>query len=156
LLHNEKSNHKTKARSRSTVSVLTQDKIETVYDKRSDGDFSYRWFSGTGKGGQHRNRHMCCLELTHIPSGLTQIANGRSRETNAQQALRDINQKLDDIQKGETRNDTNQVRVNQIGSGTRGDRRRTYRFGEDKIIDHLTGKQTSCKMFMRGDIERLW
>jgi protein subunit release factor A len=50
----------------------------------------------------------------------------------------------------------NDVRAAQIGSGMRGDKRRTYRFRDDAIEDHETGKRTTCKKFMRGDIEELW
>ena len=34
-------------------------------------DFKLDWFSGSGAGGQHRNKHQNCLRLTHIPSGIT-------------------------------------------------------------------------------------
>jgi protein subunit release factor A len=32
------------------------------------------------------------------------------------------------------------VRRKQIGSGMRGDKRRTYRFQDDTVVDHVTGK----------------
>lgn len=34
-------------------------------------DFKLDWFSGTGAGGQHRNKHKNCVRITHIPTGLT-------------------------------------------------------------------------------------
>ena len=130
--------------------------VSTVYDQRSEKDFSYRWFSGTGKGGQHRNKHQNCLELTHIPTGLSQVANGRSREANEREASARLHSMLDSYRDGENGIQTNQLRSAQIGSGMRGDKRRTYRFQDDSIADHVTGKTVSCKRFMRGDIERLW
>lgn len=139
-----------------TCAVLDQDHQTTKYDQRSDTNFSYRWFSGTGKGGQHRNKHQCCLELTHVPTGLTQIATGRSRDANSREAMAALITKLDQLRIGSAAQATNATRAGQIGSGMRGDKRRTYRFQDDTVADHISGKSTSCKQFMRGDIERLW
>jgi peptide chain release factor 1 len=139
-----------------TCAVLDQVRATTAFDDRAEKDFSYRWFSGTGKGGQHRNKHQNCLELTHIPTGLSQIANGRSREANEREAMAKMICSLDCASKGQNSEKMNESRAGQIGSGMRGDKRRTYRFQDDSITDHVTGKTVSCKRFMRGDIERLW
>ena len=51
-------------------------------------DFSIDWFSGTGKGGQHRNKHQNCCRITHLASGIT--VNGtasRSRVDNQREAF---------------------------------------------------------------------
>jgi peptide chain release factor 1 len=85
-----------------------------------------------------------------------QIANGRSREANMREATDAIMISLDAARDGVGHNAANDIRANQIGSGMRGDKRRTYRFQDDSIHDHDTGRKTSCKRFMRGDIETLW
>lgn len=139
-----------------TVAILTSQQSDPALDRRSESDFSYRWFSGTGAGGQHRNKKQCCLELTHLPTGLSQIANGRSRDTNAAEAMAKLTAKLDELKSSGSHEQTNDVRARQIGLGMRGDKRRTYRFQEDAVQDHLTGKRASCRHFMRGDIEKLW
>lgn len=41
---------------------------EFSYTKK---DFILDWYSGSGAGGQRRNKVQCCLRLTHIPSGIT-------------------------------------------------------------------------------------
>lgn len=139
-----------------TVSVLDGERTQTVYDRRSKDDFDYRWFSGTGKGGQHRNKHQNCLELIHIPTGTKVSAQGRSRETNERECFTAMDAKLDMMRDGTGAKATNDVRARQIGSGMRGDKRRTYRFQDDGVVDHITGRKSSCKRFMRGDIELLW
>lgn len=51
-------------------------------------DLEYNWFSGTGAGGQHRNKHMNCLRLRHLPTGIRVTAqNARDRVSNERDAL---------------------------------------------------------------------
>lgn len=64
--------------------------------------------------------------------------------------------KLDGLKTAHGASETNTVRAQQIGSGMRGDKTRTYRFRDDQIEDHVTGKRTTCKRFMRGEIDLLW
>lgn len=139
-----------------TCSVLSGERRSSIYDQRHENDFGYRWFSGTGKGGQHRNKHQNCLELTHLPTGLKRSAQGRSREANERECMEAIHSALDAMRDGRGAFETNSVRAQQIGSGMRGDKRRTYRFQDDSIHDHETNRKTTCKRFMRGDIESLW
>jgi len=51
-------------------------------------DFKIEWFSGTGSGGQHRNKHQNCCRITHIESGLSAVGtNSRERTTNQRAAF---------------------------------------------------------------------
>jgi protein subunit release factor A len=47
------------------------------------------------------------------------------------------------------------VRRQQIGSGMRGDKRRTYRFQDDTVVDHITGKSMQASKAMKGMISML-
>lgn len=50
-------------------------------------DFHIDWFSGSGAGGQHRNKHQNCCRITHIETGLrAQGTESRSRATNQEVA----------------------------------------------------------------------
>jgi protein subunit release factor A len=48
------------------------------------------------------------------------------------------------------------VRRQQIGSGMRGGKRRTYRFHDDVVVDHVTGKSMQARKAMKGAIAELW
>ena len=54
----------------------------------SKKDFKLEWFSGTGAGGQHRNKHQNCCRITHIETGLkSQGTESRERITNQRVAF---------------------------------------------------------------------
>ena len=47
-------------------------------------------------------------------------------------------------------------RKSQVGTGMRGDKIRTYRFQDDSVQDHLSGKRSSVKKVMNGNFDLLW
>jgi len=80
LLNNEPGGHRlqrtppTEKRGRvhtSTVMVAVineSDFAQPNYDDIDPDDFKVEWYSGTGAGGQHRNKHQNSVRLTHIPN----------------------------------------------------------------------------------------
>lgn len=51
-------------------------------------DFRIDWFSGTGAGGQYRNKHMNCCRITHIETGLRATGqSNRDRPSNQREAF---------------------------------------------------------------------
>ena len=51
-------------------------------------DFKLEWYSGSGAGGQHRNKHQNCCRITHIESGLTERGTeSKSRVSNQRTAF---------------------------------------------------------------------
>lgn len=139
-----------------TVTVLLGEGAATA-DTLSDDDFALRWFSGTGKGGQHRNKHQNCVEVTHGPTGLRRTGQStRSRESNLREAMDAIRADLTGLAADQAHGAENSIRKAQVGAGMRGDKRRTYRFQEDGVHDHITGKRARATEVMRGQFDRLW
>lgn len=136
-----------------TVAVLVPGEARPVVGPE---DFRVEWYSGSGAGGQHRNKHQNSCRLTHIPTGLIVKAETRSRQNSYQQAMTTLSQKLLERAEVEAHNMKNTLRSQQVGSGMRGDKRRTYRFQEDTVRDHFTGKSARCADVMRGGFEKLW
>lgn len=114
------------------------------------------WFSGTGKGGQHRNKHQNSCRLTHLITGTVATAQCRSRKQSYQQAYNDLSERvslLNDVQMHEK---SAKIRKHQVGTGMRADKKRTYRFQDGLIIDHQTDKKIGEKDFSSGKIYKLW
>jgi protein subunit release factor A len=63
---------------------------------------------------------------------------------------------LDDCLRSGSKAVEDDVRRQQIGSGMRGDKRRTYRFQDDTVVDHVTGKSMQASKAMRGGFNVIW
>ena len=124
--------------------------------KVSDADLKIEWYSGTGAGGQHRNKHQNSCRITHLPSGILATAQCRSRENSLAEARKTIEQRLDNLVKTSYNNTLASDRKQQVGSGMRGDKVRTYRFQDDVVKDHRTDRTASTKKVLAGNFELLW
>ncbi len=60
------------------------------------------------------------------------------------------------MQKNDLHNNLAIVRKNQVGSGMRGDKIRTYRFQDDRVHDHRSNKKARCSKIMKGHFDLLW
>lgn len=97
-------------------------------------DFKLDWFSGTGAGGQHRNKHQNCLRLTHIESGITVVAqNHRERKRNIEDALNRIAPMLVEHYFPKKRRD--RVLTDEVV--------RTYNEVTNRVVDHSSGFKSS-------------
>lgn len=141
----------------STVTVAVIERSASVRDATiAERDLRIRWFSGTGAGGQHRNKHQCSVELTHLPTGITRKAETRSRENSMRLALTSLEEAVSTGMAKQASAAVNDDRSRQIGLGMRADKRRTWRFRDDSVTDDLTGMTTSCSRAMRGHVDAMW
>ena len=66
---------------------MENQKVNLILSLRKK-DFKIDWFSGTGAGGQYRNKHQNCCRITHIKSGMTESdTSNRSRVANFRAAF---------------------------------------------------------------------
>lgn len=139
----------------STVTVAITDPAE-VTAKVNESDLRIEWYSGTGAGGQHRNKHQNSCRITHIPTGTVATAQCRSRQNSLDQALSTIHKTVDKQVQNQYNNSIASDRRQQVGSGMRGDKIRTYRFQDDVVKDHVTNKSNSVKKVLGGNFDLLW
>ena len=124
--------------------------------RRRPEDFTLEWYSGSGSGGQHRNRHANCARLRHLPTGIVVTAQCRKRPESESQARKVMAERLDDLVLTHVAHDQNGDRYTQIGSGMRADKIRTYRFQDGRVVNHVTGRECGLKQVLRGDFTRIW
>ena len=139
----------------STVTVAIVDE-STPLIKVLNADLKVEWYSGTGAGGQYRNKHQNSCRITHTPTGITAKAECRSRTNSLEQAMAAIQHRVDTESKRCYNSIIASDRKSQVGSGMRGDKIRTYRFQDDQVQDHITGKRSSVKKVLAGNFDLLW
>ena len=141
----------------STVTVAIVDSESAVANASiPDAHLRIEWYSGTGAGGQHRNKHQNSCRITHIPSGTVVTAQTRSRQSSLAQALQTVQETVDKLVKTSYNSSIASDRKQQVGSGMRGDKIRTYRFQDDVVKDHITDSTASVKKVLAGNFDLLW
>lgn len=142
----------------STVTVAVSQDVETASagsrDLR-DEQLSVSWFSGTGAGGQHRNKHQNSCRLLHVPTGIVVKSEERSRTASYAAALQELTQRVGDQRvAGDHAKRAEQTKI-QVGSGMRGDKIRTYRLQDDQVVDHRSGRRARWRDVERGNFSEL-
>ena len=110
---------------------------------------------GTGPGGQHRNTTDSTVVITHDGTGIKVVRNGRCQHKNKEEALIEINKRVNEFYRTGHTNLASEERKEQIGDGGRSDKRRTYRVKDSIVLDHVTNKSASLKDILRGKISLL-
>lgn len=131
-----------------TVAVLEENKFDFNIDKR---DIRYVMTKGTGPGGQHRNKTESCVTAIHKPTGLSVKIDARHQHKNKALATRLLSERVREQKRDQSCNERHANRKQQVGSGMRGDKRRTYRSKDDAVVDHIIGKKWRLSKWLRGD-----
>jgi peptide chain release factor 1 len=119
-------------------------------------DLKVEWYSGTGAGGQYRNKHQNSCRITHLPTGIVAKSECRSRQNSLDEAMTEIQRRVDEKVQNQYNSNLASDRKRQVGSGMRGDKIRTYRFQDDTVQDHRTGKTAQAKKILSGNFDLLW
>ena len=133
-----------------TVAVLPEPTEAQVVLRESELEFST--CRGSGAGGQHRNKTESAVILKHLPTGLmVRCENERSQAQNKETAKAVLRARIWEVTQLALDGKRAYERKRQVGSGMRGDKRRTIRTQDDVVNDHETGKQWRYKDYARGN-----
>jgi peptide chain release factor 1 len=109
-----------------------------------------------GAGGQHQNRTYSGCRITHLPTRLKVVINGRDYHSNEREARKILAARLYDLNQQKINTDYAKFRREQMGGGHRGDKIRTYNFLNSRVVDHRSGKQTrNIKAVMKGQFQEI-
>lgn len=110
---------------------------------------------GSGHGGQHQQKNATTIRLKHVPTGIVVKVTGRSLYANRKAARAEMEARVSALRAEEEHAERSTDRARQVGSGQRGDKIRTVRMQDGRVVDHRTGRRTSVERYMKGFIEDL-
>jgi peptide chain release factor 1 len=139
--------------STSTVAVLPV--AEEVDIEIDPNDLRYDFFNAGGAGGQNVQKNDNAVRITHIPTGIVATCQDeRSQLKNKTKAMAVLRARLLDIKQREQREEIEESRRTQVGSGDRAEKIRTYNFPQDRMTDHRVNyTRHSLPVLLDGDMD---
>lgn len=141
----------------STVTVAVLPEAEEVEVQIDPKDLQIDVFRASGHGGQHVNVTDSAVRMTHLPTGLVvSCQDERSQHKNKAKALKVLRARLLERARAEQEREIADARRQQVGTGDRSERIRTYNFPQGRVTDHRIGLTLyNLSAVLEGDLAEL-
>lgn len=141
--------------SAATVAVLPE--VDDVEVEINASDLQIDTYRSGGAGGQHVNKTESAIRITHLPTGLVvQCQDERSQLKNKERAMRVLKSRLYELYQQRREQQEASARRNQVGSGDRSERIRTYNFPQGRVTDHRINMTLyRLESFLDGDMDEM-
>ena len=142
----------------STITVVILPEADPILLKINPSDVRVDVCRSSGAGGQHVNTTDSAVRLVHLPTKITVYCQQeKSQHANKEKAFKILYARLLDFQTQRQKKEESQKRQDQMGTGDRSQRIRTYNFPQSRLTDHripLTKK--NLPQMMEGDFDDLF
>ena len=138
--------------SAATVAILPE--AEDVDVMLKETDLRIDVFRSSGPGGQSVNTTDSAVRITHIPTNIVVTQQDeKSQHKNKSKALKILRARIYESEKQKREKERSNERKNQIGTGDRSERIRTYNFPQGRVTDHRINLTLhKLEEFLSGDI----
>ena len=141
----------------STATVAVLPEVEDVEVNIEEKDLIIETCRSSGAGGQHINKTESCIRMVHIPTGIVvNCQDERSQIKNREKAMKVMKSRLYDYYNQKHQAEYSENRKNQVGTGDRSERIRTYNFPQGRVTDHRINKTVyNLEEFLAGDMDEM-